>query len=153
MTERLHFHFSLSCIGEEMATHCSILAWRIPRMGEPGVLPSMGSHRVGHDWSDLAVVKILGVKSYVWILTVPITPHCSRVNCSKKKKILSMKNVQITNRKPKWENGNKVAATKHQTTIKVADLNHNIPTNIINISTLNIQIKRHILVDYIYIKT
>ena len=37
-----------------MATHSSVLAWRIPGMGEPGGLPSMGSHRVGHDWSDLA---------------------------------------------------------------------------------------------------
>ena len=37
-----------------MATHSSILAWRIPRTAEPGGLPSMGSHRVGHDWSDLA---------------------------------------------------------------------------------------------------
>ena len=55
MTERLHFHFSLSCIGKEMATHSSILAWKIPGTMEPGGLPSMGSHRVGHDWSDLAV--------------------------------------------------------------------------------------------------
>ena len=39
--------------------------------------------------------------------------------------------------------GNKVGATKHQTSIKVADLNHNIPTNIINLNTLNIQFKRH----------
>ena len=38
-----------------MATHSSILAWKIPGMGEPGGLPSMGSHRVSHDWSDLAV--------------------------------------------------------------------------------------------------
>ena len=37
-----------------MATHSSFLAWRIPETGEPGGLPSMGSHRVGHDWSDLA---------------------------------------------------------------------------------------------------
>ena len=37
-----------------MATHSSVLAWRIPRTGEPGGLPSLGSHRVGHDWSDLA---------------------------------------------------------------------------------------------------
>ena len=36
-----------------MATHSSILAWRIPGTVEPGRLPSMGSHRVGHDWSDL----------------------------------------------------------------------------------------------------
>ena len=37
-----------------MATHSSVLAWRIPGTGEPGGLPSMVSHRVGHDWSDLA---------------------------------------------------------------------------------------------------
>ena len=37
-----------------MATHSSVLAWRIPGTGEPGWLLSMGSHRVGHDWSDLA---------------------------------------------------------------------------------------------------
>ena len=34
---------------KEMATHSSVLAWRIPRTGEPGGLPSVGSHRVGHD--------------------------------------------------------------------------------------------------------
>ena len=37
-----------------MATHSSVLAWRIPGMVEPGGLPSMGLYRVGHDWSDLA---------------------------------------------------------------------------------------------------
>ena len=37
-----------------MATHSSVLAWRIPGTGNPGGLPSMGSHRVGHDWSDTA---------------------------------------------------------------------------------------------------
>ena len=40
-----HFH----ALEKEMATHSSVLAWRIPGMGEPGVLPSMGSHRVGYD--------------------------------------------------------------------------------------------------------
>ena len=49
-TERLHFH----ALGKEMETHSSVLAWRIPGTGEPGGLPSMGSHRVGHNWSDLA---------------------------------------------------------------------------------------------------
>ena len=39
-----------------MATHSSILAWRIPETPEPGGLPSMGSHRVGHDWDDLTVM-------------------------------------------------------------------------------------------------
>ena len=38
-----------------MATYSSVPAWRIPGMGEPGGLPSMGSHRVGHDCTDLAV--------------------------------------------------------------------------------------------------
>jgi len=42
-----------------MATHSSVLAWRLPGMGEPGGLPSMGSHRVGHDWSDLAASMLL----------------------------------------------------------------------------------------------
>ena len=41
-----------------MATHSSVLAWIIPGMGEPGGLPSMGSHRVGHDWSDLAAAAV-----------------------------------------------------------------------------------------------
>ena len=50
-TERLHFHFHAL---KAMATHSSVLAWRIPGKGEPGGLPSMGLHRVGHDWSDLA---------------------------------------------------------------------------------------------------
>ena len=48
-TERLHFHFSLSCIGKRNATHSSVLALRIPGTAEPGGLPSMWSHRVGHD--------------------------------------------------------------------------------------------------------
>ena len=49
----LTFHFH--ALEKEMATCSSILAWRIPGTGEPGGLLSMGSHRVGHDWSDLAV--------------------------------------------------------------------------------------------------
>ena len=44
-TFTFHFHAS----GKEMATHSSVLAWRIPGTGEPGGLPSMGLHRVGHD--------------------------------------------------------------------------------------------------------
>ena len=43
-----------------MATHSSVLAWRIPGMGEPGGLPSLGSHRVGHDWRDLAAEASAG---------------------------------------------------------------------------------------------
>ena len=50
-------------LDKEMATNSSVLAWRIPGTGEPGGPPSLGSHRVGHDWSDLeaaaAVVRII----------------------------------------------------------------------------------------------
>ena len=53
-TFTFHFH----ALEKEMATHSSALAWRIPGTGEPGGLLSMGSHRVGHDWSDLAEVLI-----------------------------------------------------------------------------------------------
>ena len=48
MTEWLHFHFLLPCIGEGH-DNPSVLAWGIPGMAEPDGLPSMGSHRVGHD--------------------------------------------------------------------------------------------------------
>ena len=49
-TFTFHFH----ALEKDMATHSSVLAWRIPGAAEPGGLPSMGSHRVGHDLSDLA---------------------------------------------------------------------------------------------------
>ena len=48
------FTFHFHALEKEMATHSSVLDWRIPGTGEPGGLLSMGSHRVGHDWSDLA---------------------------------------------------------------------------------------------------
>ena len=54
MTERLPFHFSLSCIGEGNGNPLQCSCLENPRDGEPGGLPSLGSHRVGHDWSDLA---------------------------------------------------------------------------------------------------
>ena len=59
--------FESSCVlslEKEMAAHSSVLAWRIPGTGEPGGLPSMGSHRVRHNWSDLAVVAVSYSKSY-----------------------------------------------------------------------------------------
>ena len=51
-----------------MATHSSVLAWRIPGTGEPGGLPSMGSHRVGHDRSDSAAAVKEGTH-------MPLPPH------------------------------------------------------------------------------
>ena len=75
----LTFHFH--ALEKEMATHSSVLAWRIPGTGEPGGLPPMGSHRVGHDWSYLAAaaaVHLIKVKvkslSHVWL--------CDPVDCS-----------------------------------------------------------------------
>ena len=48
------FTFNFYALQKEVAAHSSVLAWRIPGVVEPGGLPSMGSHRVGHDLSDLA---------------------------------------------------------------------------------------------------
>ena len=53
-TFTFHFH----ALEKKMATHSSVLAWRIPGTGEPDGLPSMWSHRVGHDWSDLAAAAM-----------------------------------------------------------------------------------------------
>ena len=54
-TFTFHFH----ALEKEMATHSSVLAWRIPRMEEPGGLPSIGSHRVRYNWSNLAAAACL----------------------------------------------------------------------------------------------
>ena len=51
-TFTFHFH----ALEKEMATHSSVLAWRIPGTGKPGRLPSMGLHKVGHNLSNLAAV-------------------------------------------------------------------------------------------------
>ena len=65
-----HFH----ALEKEMATHSSVLAWRIPGTGEPGGLPSMELHRVGHDWRDLAVINHIGhylLTTYTDLFSVP----------------------------------------------------------------------------------
>ena len=51
----------VSVVEKETATHSSVLAWRIPGTGKPGGLPSLGSHRVGLDWSNLAAAAAAGV--------------------------------------------------------------------------------------------
>ena len=58
-TFTFHFH----ALEKEMATHSSVLAWRIPGMGEPGGLLSMRSHRVRPDWSDLAAAAAAKARS------------------------------------------------------------------------------------------
>ena len=63
-TFTFHFH----ALEKEMATHSSVLAWRIPETGEPGGLPSMGLHRVGHDCSDLAAAAAVNLSKGICIL-------------------------------------------------------------------------------------
>ena len=62
-TYTFHFH----ALEKEMATHSSVFAWRIPGMEEPGGLQSMGSHRVGHDSSNLAAAATAGYMHRSWI--------------------------------------------------------------------------------------
>ena len=59
-TFTFHFH----ALEKEMATHSSVLAWRIPGTRTPGGLPSMGLHRVGHDWRDLAAAAAMIIKFF-----------------------------------------------------------------------------------------
>ena len=75
-TFTVHFR----ALEKEMATHSSVLAWRIPGMGEPGGLPSMGLRRVGHDWSDLAAAaagkRRQGISPYiVWWDNIYLTVY------------------------------------------------------------------------------
>ena len=62
-----HLFASFYALEKEMATHSSVLAWRIPGTGEPGGLPSVGSHGVGHDWSDLAAAAELLFTFSLWM--------------------------------------------------------------------------------------
>ena len=64
------FPFHFHALEKEMATHSSILAWRIPGTREPGGLPSMGSHRVRHNWSDLAAAAVAYIRTSLVAQTV-----------------------------------------------------------------------------------
>ena len=71
------FPFHFHALEKEMATHSSVLAWRIPGTGKPGGLPSVGSRRVGHDWSDLAAAaaaagSLLGSLDYLYVIFIQI---------------------------------------------------------------------------------
>ena len=78
-TSTFHFH----ALEKEMATHSSILAWRIPGTGETGGLPSLGSHRVGHDWSCLAAAAAAAAYIYaIKLHTIDIHPLlCLECHC------------------------------------------------------------------------
>ena len=69
MVSDFTFTFHFHVLEKEMATHSSVLAWRIPGTGQPSGLPSMGSHRVGHDWSDLAAAA-----AAAYIYPLPLGP-------------------------------------------------------------------------------
>ena len=71
------FTFHFQALEKEMATHSSVLAWRIPGTGEPGGLPSVGSHRVRHDGSDLAAAACVSKSlSHVRLSVTPWTVAC-----------------------------------------------------------------------------
>ena len=72
-TFTFHFHAS----EKEMATHSSVVAWRIPGTGKPGGLPSMESHRVGHDWRDLAAAAAVAISRPRHEPTGEGQPSCS----------------------------------------------------------------------------
>ena len=73
-----------------MATHSSVLAWRIPGTGEPGGLPSMGSHRIGHDQSDLAAAAA-GSLVYLLFYNILNIKKCSwRMSYTKTDRALNM---------------------------------------------------------------
>ena len=76
-TFTFHFH----ALEKEMATHSSFLAWRIPGTGEPGGLPSMGSHRVGHNWSDLVAAAVAAEIFYEYFLQMGFFEWNAFVKC------------------------------------------------------------------------
>ena len=71
-TFTFHFH----ALEKEMVNHSSVLAWRLPGTGEPGGLPSVGSHRVRHDWSNLAAAAaVLCIRwPKYWSFSFSISP-------------------------------------------------------------------------------
>ena len=73
------FTFHFPALEKEMATHSSVLAWRIPGTREPCGLPSLGSHRVGHDWSDLAAAAAAAAatkKGFLKMIVVSVAKPC-----------------------------------------------------------------------------
>ena len=72
------FTFYFHALEKEMATHSSVLAWRIPGTGESGRLPSMGSHRVRHDWSNLAAAAAHASKVMLKILQARLQQYVNR---------------------------------------------------------------------------
>ena len=70
-TFTFHFH----ALGKEMANSSSVFPWRIPGTREPGGLPSLGSHGVGHDWGDLAPAASINLHSALFHLSLAFLVH------------------------------------------------------------------------------
>ena len=85
------FTFHFPALEKEMANHSSILAWRIPGTGEPGGLLSMGSHRVGHDWSDLAAVAVQAEAQTAFVLDYVFKDVCVENSVGRQEQYLSLK--------------------------------------------------------------
>ena len=98
-TFTFHFH----ALDKDMATHSSVLAWKIPGTGEPGGLPSMGLHRVGHDWSDLAAAaaasRVETVSDFIFLGSkITADGDCSH----------EIKRCLLLGRKPRWQTLNQL---------------------------------------------
>ena len=83
------FTFHFHALEKEMATHSSVLAWRTPGTGEPGGLPSMGFHRVRHDWSDLAAAYFLWMPHTLTNVKTPCPAICRNVLYGSTESVLS----------------------------------------------------------------
>ena len=85
MIEQLHFHFHV--LEKEIATHSNVLAWRIPGTGKPGGLPSMGSHRVRHNWWLSSSSSSIAVRRFNHTHCCSVTQSCpslcNPIGCSK----------------------------------------------------------------------
>ena len=79
-TEWLRFHFSLSCIGEGNGNPLQCSCLENPRDREPGGLPSMGLHRVGHGWSNLVVAAVM-LLTWIWPFTFTSVYYTFKCSC------------------------------------------------------------------------
>ena len=101
-TERLHFHFSLSCIREGNGSPLQCSRLEDPRDGKPSGLPSMGSHRVGHDWSELAASATHSIPSqsrnqpYIYLKKKTHIHTWNSAKCLAKKDALRWKSIWLT---------------------------------------------------------
>ena len=108
-TFTFHFH----ALEKEMAIHSSVLAWRIPGTEEPSGLPSMGSHRVRHDWSDLAAAA--AVQSLNWVVCCVIISSGFKEKTfyvTKTKECRGGKKKKILSFLPPWESQTPISTSR-----------------------------------------